>query len=420
MQRRRATVLNAKRYDVIDLAALQTGIAWPFTILLAWLVGEHAYRLARLPRISSYAFVGFVLAPTQAGFLPVLQSGNMMLLAHIAISLILFECGYRINLRWLRANPWIAVTSLSESALTFVAVYLVLSGTPLDSTSVLLLAALAMATSPVTIVRVVNEQHSSGQATERVLHLATMNSVLAVFVLKIIVGLMVLRTSGNIWNATYSSLVVLAASVVLGTLASYVTLAVLRSTRRTGADSTLAFTIAVICLIALTYSLNLSPVLAALTFGMTARHRRMVLNPSQRGFGALGDLFAVLLFVFIGASLEWHQVKAGIGIGLALIVARQLAKTVGMLVFAHVSGINWRKGLLISLASIPTPAFVILVLERTNPLGVTLVDQLAPLAAATLVLEVLGPILVERALFWANEIADDSAAPDHPKQNYLS
>jgi hypothetical protein len=34
-----------------------------------------------------------------------------------------------------------------------------------------MLASLSMATSPATVVRVINEQRSSGQVTERVLHL---------------------------------------------------------------------------------------------------------------------------------------------------------------------------------------------------------------------------------------------------------
>ena len=43
-------------------------------------------------------------------------------------------------------------------------------------------------------------------------------------------------------------------------------------------------------------------------------------------------------------------------------------------------------------------AFVILLLEQTRHLGFDLVDQLAPLAAATLLLELIGPIVTQRAL----------------------
>jgi Kef-type K+ transport system membrane component KefB len=255
-------------------------------------------------------------------------------------------------------------------------------------------------------VRVINEQRSSGQVTERSLHLSALNCVLAVFTFKVIVGLVVFQTSGNIWQAVYSSLIVLSASVVLGASFGVIMPSLLRTIGRTGHDSTLAFAIAIILLVALMHSLKLSPVLATLTFGLVSRHRRIVLNSSQRSFGALGDLLAVLLFVFIAATLEWRQVAAGMGLGLAIIVVRLIAKIAGITLFAHASGITVRKGLLLGLAMTPISAFVILVLEQTRHLGVDLAAQLAPLAAAALTLEILGPIAFQRALVWSLEVPD--------------
>ncbi len=393
-------------YPMNNLAPLLADMAWPITILLAWFAGECLYQWLRLPRISAYAVIGFVLAPSQTGLLPQTQSASMLLLANIAFGLMLFECGYRINLRWLRTNPWLAATSLTEAFLTFGAVYFLATWLNQSTSTALLLAALSMATSPATILRSINELRSAGQVTERVLHLSAVNCVLAVFVFKVIVGLVIFQTSGKLSEAVSSSLLVLAASIFLGALAGILIPALLRLTKRTSHDSTLAFTIAIICLIALTHSLKLSPVLAALTFGLAARHRRIVLNSSQRGFGSLGELLSVLLFVFIATTLEWQQVVAGIGLGLAIIAVRQIAKIVGISLFAHVSGISWRKGLLVGMATTPISAFVILVLEQTRHIGIHLVDQLTPLAAAALTLEVLGPIFVQRALIWAHEVPE--------------
>ena len=60
--------------------------------------------------------VGFVLASTQVGVLPATGAGPVLLLADVAFGLILFELGYRINLRWLRTNPWFGVAGLAEAA----------------------------------------------------------------------------------------------------------------------------------------------------------------------------------------------------------------------------------------------------------------------------------------------------------------
>lgn len=390
---------------MIDLTGTAADLAWPFAILIAWLAGEFAYRWIGLPRISVYAITGFVLAPSQIGLLPQ-SSPDMMLLANIALGLLLFEAGHRLNLRWLRSNPWIGITSFTESTFTFAAVYIVARWYELPSASALILATLAMATSPAVIVRVVNEQRSSGQVTERILQLSALNCVLAVLAFKLVVGLTVFRTSGNIGQAIYSSLIVLSASVAMGALFGVSMAALLRKIRHVRQDSTLAFAIAIIFLVALTHSLELSPVLAALTFGLVDRHRRVALNSSQRGFGALGDLLSVLLFVFIAATLDWQKVVAGIELGLVIVAVRYIAKLTGIGIFAHISGISWRKGLLVGTAMMPISAFVILVLEQTGTIGISLMEQLAPLAVAELTLAIFGPILTQRALLWAHEAPD--------------
>ena len=392
-----------------DLSAILSELAWPLAILVAWLAGEFAYRWIRLPRISLYGLVGFLLAETQAGLLPGVSDARILLLANIAFGLILFECGYRINLRWLGANPWLGITTLAEAGLTLVAVYALAKLYGTSELTALLLGALCMATSPATAMRVIHEQRSSGQVTERLMHLCALNCGLAVFVFKVVLGLMLFRSSGDLWQALYSSLVLLLVSAGLGALLGVLIPAILRILGRGSLDATIAFAIAVICLVALTHALKLSPVLATLTFGLVARHRRLVISQTQRNFGPLGDLLAVLLFVFIASTLEWRVVLAGLGLGLSLVLVRGLAKLCAVLLCARLSGISWRKGALLGLALTPFSAFVILILEQSRHLGIDLVDQLAPLATVALVLEILGPIITQRALIWAREVPEQEA-----------
>eukprot|EP01041_Mallomonas_annulata_P024952 gene24952-45867_t len=180
-----------------DLVVITAELAWPFAIALAWLAGEIMHRWSGVPRISVYGLVGFAVAQAFPELYTSDSSSPVTILANVAFGLILFEFGYRINLKWLRLNPWIAVTGLVESAATFCVVYFIgnLSGMP-PLTS-LLLASLAMSSSPAGVLRVINEQNSAGQVTERVLHLVAINCVLAVFVYKVIVGVWGVQTSGS-------------------------------------------------------------------------------------------------------------------------------------------------------------------------------------------------------------------------------
>ena len=55
------------------------------------------------------------------------------------------------------------------------------------------------------------------------------------------------------------------------------------------------------------------------------------------------------------------------------------------------------------MAMAPMSAFVILVMEQTKHLGIDLVDRFAPLAAAAFILEIFGPIFIQRSLIWSRE-----------------
>lgn len=378
-------------------------IAWPLALAIAWVAGEFGHRWLRLPRISTYGIVGFALAASQGGFLPDPGAGPVALLADVAFGLILFELGYRINMGWVRANPWLGVSSVVEAGATFAAVFLVSKWFGMSLVPTLLLSAIAMSTSPAAVVRVANELRCSGQVTERTLHLSAFNCVLAVVVFKFVVGYWVLSGSGGVFQAIWSSVVVLLVSAGLGALFGVAVPGLLRTLGGLDRNATVVFALAVLLLTAVTHAFKFSPLLAALAFGLVARHRRIVLSQAQRNFGALGDLLTLLLFVFVTASLDWRQVLAGFPMAMAVIAARLATKVAGTTLFAHLSGISTRKGILTGLALTPLSVFAILLLEQTRHLGLALVDDVAALAGIVLVLEVVGPVVTHWALVRAGE-----------------
>jgi Kef-type K+ transport system membrane component KefB len=160
-------------------------VAWPLVLLLAWWVGERLHEHWRLPRVSSYVAVGLIGGMVNLpGLTP--DVPGLPFLANVALSLVLFELGYRIHLRWLRHNPWVLVLGLLESVLTFAAVYWASAWLDLSTENRLVVAALSVSASPAGIVRVANEMRSAGQVTERALHLCAINCLMAVFALKLV------------------------------------------------------------------------------------------------------------------------------------------------------------------------------------------------------------------------------------------
>lgn len=386
-----------------DLLSILTSLAWPVAIALAWLAGEFGQRFTGLPRVTFYGLVGFALASGQIGILPVPNGGAALVAADIAFGLMLFELGYRINLRWFRANPWLGVASLVEAGATFIGVRWIALAFGTEPTTALMLAALSMATSPATVVRVVNEQRASGQVTERVMHLAAVNCVLAVFAFNLVLSYWTFRSTEDLGEAAWISFRSLVVSGLAGAFAGVAVSALLRALGNLAQDATVAFALSVILLVSVTYTFNLSPVVATLAFGLTARHRRVAYGQAQRSFGALGDLLTVLLYVYAASLLDWRIVSAGLVPSVAMIAVRLVTKTAGVTLFSPLSGISWRKGALTGLGLAPLSIFIILVLEHARVNGVALPAAAQAMAAVSLLLELGAPVILQRALVWARE-----------------
>ena len=378
-------------------------VAWPLVLLLAWWLGERLNEHWRLPRVSSYVAVGLIGGMVN---LPGLTSDvpGLPFLANVALSLVLFELGYRIHLRWFRHNPWVLVHGVIESALTFAAVYWASAVLDLSVENRLIVAALSVSASPAGIVRVANEMRSAGQVTERVLHLCAINCLMAVLALKLVVGYWTLSTSGSLLQAALGSVHVLVTSLAVGAALGVLVPLLLRSRHTSESGLAVAFGLTVVLLTALSHGLLFSPLLAALSFGVVARERRVYLTNAQRNFGTAGDALTLFLFVYIASLLSWPAVLGTLAVGLLLIGVRTLVKVGVSVALARVSGITQRKGVLTGLALTPMSAYAILLLEQSREQGFTPAPEvMAAMAGMMLLQELLGPLVTQRTLMAARE-----------------
>ena len=152
--------------------------------VIAALAGEAVWRVLRWPRLVGYVIVGTALALSGRG-----ASGDEPALRpviDVALGLLLFEAGARLRLRWLVSNPWLLATSVAESLLTGIVVFIVLSSFGLGTQVAAPLAIVAVCVSPAVLQRVVGELHAAGQVTERLLALAALNTLYAVLAMKLL------------------------------------------------------------------------------------------------------------------------------------------------------------------------------------------------------------------------------------------
>lgn len=387
-------------------------ITWPVLLLVAWVVAEKLHGRFMVPRVSSYVMVGLAAGLLLRPML-YLQEASFSFLANVALALVLFELGYRINLRWFKHNPWVLAVGVVESCVTFAAVYVVCRWFELPLEVSWVIAALSMSASPGGIVRVANELRGAGQVTERVMHLCAINCLLAILALKGVVGYWHVTSQADWLSAASSSVYGVVVALSLGAAFGLMTPRLMRFAGAHSAvahNATLLFALSVLLLAMLSFAIQVSALLAALSFGVVARERRVQLTQTQRNFGSAGDVLIIFLFIYVAALIQWEYVTAGVGLAAALIAARLLSKVACNVLVARLSGITWRKGALTGLALTPMSAFAILLLEQSQLRGFEpAAAAFVAMTAMMLLQELFGPWVTQRSLMAAGETHTTSA-----------
>ncbi len=381
---------------------------WLGVVLLgATLLGEVVDRAFRLPRIIGYVIAGVVLGPEATGLLSDADVRGLRPFFEVAMGIVLFELGSRVDLGWLRRNPWLLATSGFESALAFGAVFgilLVVDTSPLIAAAA---GAIAMATSPAVVLTVSQELRAQGQVTSRLQLLTALNSIYSFVVFGILFAWLHVAGRGSIGLVALHPLYILVGSALLALVSARALLALLARLGPRGDVQTISAVGMVIVTASVAMALNLSVVMAMLGFGILTRALDRDRRFQAVSFGYVGQLFVIALFALTGTALPLDFGATAFAAGLGLAAARALGKGVAVVGFARLSGLSWRKASLLSVGLLPMSGVAVVMVHEAGRIWPEFEPQLgAVVLAAVLILELLGPLAVQFALRQAGDAAD--------------
>ncbi len=375
-------------------------------LLLAALgVGEAMRRYGRVPRITGYVVVGAVLGPEGARLVDGNALFEMRLLVDLAVGLVVFDLGRRLDVTWLRRNRWLVPAALAESVLCFGAIFgaLVFLGfAPLLAS---IAAAIGTATSPAVVILVSEELRSEGQVTERLMLFTAVNTVFAYLLLALLLPFLHMEHHVDWVTAVLHPMYVFAGAAAAGAISSF---ALLRIARWLGKkeDRQFILQIAVVVItIGVAHTLKLSVPVALVTLGLLARNTDKGHDLISVPYGHGGQVFFLILFVLTGASLEFHVFGTGAAVAVAVyIVVRFLGKAAALLAFGAASGVPRGGAGLLAFALIPLSGQAVVMVRDTASLYPLFGRELAAIVlSAVAVLELVGPIATEFALRRAGE-----------------
>jgi Kef-type K+ transport system membrane component KefB len=381
-------------------------------LLLAGVAGgEFARRVLRLPRITGYVLVGLVLGTSGLGLVdrPIARAAQPFV--DIALGLILFELGRRLDFRWLRRDRWLAATCIGECTLSFVCVYFALLYFDVEPLYAAVAAAIGVSTSPAVVMLVAEELRAEGQVTERALNLVAINSVVAFVLVTMLLSWMHHEYRAGWTTALTHPVYLLAGSLALGIASAWFAIVAGRLLHKREEPQLVMLVGLVLLTVGAAVAFKLSVLLALLIFGALVRNLDRQRDLMMVDMGRVGQMFFVVLFVVTGATLEVRELIAGGAVAIVYILARAFGKSVAVLVFAELSGLRRGAGAMLALALTPMSGLAIVMVHNTTELYPEFGARLAAIVlSAVLVLELIGPLAVQYALRRAGEAGEESRA----------
>ncbi|MGQ0653839.1 MAG: cation:proton antiporter [Betaproteobacteria bacterium] len=389
--------------------ALSHAALFGVLVVVGLVVGEAARRYAMMPRITGYVVAGAALGPQGLTLL----SGDMLfdlrLLIDLSIGLVLFELGYRFDFHWLRRNRWLFATAVAESLFCFWCIFMALKAFGFRPLLAAMAAAVGTATSPAVVLLVAHEQRAEGQVTERTLLFTAVNTAFAYVLLTALLPFLHMEHAASWHQAVWHPSYLLVGSIAGGYLACALLIWLARWLGKSEERQFVLLVAMVVVTVGIAHALRLSVSLTLLTLGILARNldSAHALLPPRFGHGA--QLFFVILFVLVGASLEFRAFgAAAAGAVAAFLLVRFVAKGAVVVLFGPLSGLRPASSALVAVALLPLSGSAVVMVRDTTTLYPEFGRELAAVVlSAVVILELVGPLATQFALRRAGEAHPD-------------
>lgn len=397
-------------------------------ILLTGLLFTKIAKVLHFPNVTGYLVGGLIIGPSILGLVNKEMLTGLNILCDVALGFIALTIGFNFKVSYFKkvgAKPFIIALfeALMASVFVFCAVMIysfiagkdALGGQPV--VFALMLASIASATAPAATLLVIKQYKAKGEVTDNLLSVVAIDDAVAliIFGFSMTFALRIFNhtSGGNIALSIVTPFLEIILSLVIGIILGIVLVLLIHFFK--GRSNRICCVIA-ICfagigidqLINNAFSLNLSTLLTCMMIGAVlvnfSNHILDVMPLIDRFTPAIYMLF----FVVSGADLELKAVISVGIIGIIYIIVRVLGKYIGAIIGSVISkaGKNTTKYLgwcLIPQAGVALGLSGLVATTFTNsPIG----SQIRTIIlCATLIYELIGPLVVKITLTKAKEIA---------------
>ncbi len=377
---------------------------------MAGLLCGRLVKLIKLPNVTGYLIAGLVLGPYVTKVIPLDVVNDFSVISDMALSFIAFTigCGFkRSYLKKVGMTP--IVIAIFESLFAVFAVQGVLLAVGTDPQLAVLLGAIAAATAPAATLMVIKQYGAKGPVTDTLVSVVALDDAVALIAFSVCVAVASVLGGGKFEAKTvYMPVIEIVGALLLGALFGLIFKLPLRFFKKASNRQIITVGLVFACS-GIAQLLGWSSLLACMACGM------MLCNVSSESDNILSVADSVtpslflLFFATSGAALNITIIPQIGLIGIIYVFARVAGKVGGAWLGAVIMKAPKTVRRFLGPALIPQAGVAI---------GLTLVAQTAAPAyadtiravilCATLIYELVGPVITKLTLLGAKEIPEKS------------
>ena len=380
-------------------------------ILVLGLFSTRLMKLCRLPNVTGYLIVGLLVGPYCLKFINEGNIHSLKIITNAALGFIAFSIGGEFKLTTLkRLGKSVVVITLFQAVVTSGLVFIVLwlVGAPMPVT--FSLCAIAAATAPAATLMVVRQYKARGPVTDTLLPVVALDDAIGLMIFSVCFALAKVLATGadiTIQNAVLTPILEIVLSLGIGGIIG-VLLSLLMKVFKSRANRLIWMIAAVFLGIALceVVPLELSSLLVCMMIGGVFTNMRpdslTILDGQERWTPPLFMLF----FIISGAELDLKVIPLVGLIGIAYLISRSIGKIVGAGIGAKAVKADKNIVKYLGLTLLPQAGVAIGMAQVVSMSlgGETAEVVTAVVLCATLIYELIGPVITKVALTKAGEI----------------
>ena len=381
-------------------------------ILFSGLIFGKLAKRVKLPNVTGYLVAGLIIGPSVLGLIPGDIVSQMSILSDMALGFIAFSVGSEFKISYFKrvgVTPIVIAIFEAVVAVIFVILGLIIAGYEVPFS--LVLGAIAAATAPAATVMVIKQYKAKGPLTETLLSVVALDDAVALIAFGFAVTVaksIESPASGSPLLSILDPFIEIATAVVIGALLGAIFSFILRWFK--SSSNRLILSIAFVFLaIALSTLLNVSSLMMCMSMGAILANVSSTSDTIMKITDSVTPPLFMIFFVISGAELQLSVIPTIGLVGVIYVVLRVGGKMFGAwagaaLMKAPETVRRWLGPTLVPQAGVAIG--LSLVAESVVPQYASVIR--AVVLCATLIYEIIGPMVTKICLKKAGEISADA------------